>query len=64
MVTRKEIQNDKRRIKYMSILGTLILLAVLYVGVGFLQCRVVAKTKGEVFKLDWRKLITWPKDVF
>ncbi len=48
----------------MSILGTLILLAVLYVGVGFLQCRVVAKTKGEVFKLDWRKLITWPKDVF
>ncbi len=48
----------------MTTLLCLILLAAVYVGVGYFRCKGVAKKNGEVFKLDWKQLLTWPKDLF
>ena len=42
----------------------LLLLAIIYVGAGFLVTYTKAQSNDNVFDTDWEKILTWPKDVF
>jgi len=48
----------------MGIIITLLVLAGLYVGAGFLVTLVNAKGRDDEFKVEWDKILRWPKDVF
>jgi len=47
-----------------NMLTFLILLAVFYVGVGYIVGKINAKHRGdEKYKIDWVEVITWPKEL-
>jgi len=48
----------------MAVIITLIVLAGLYVGAGFLVGLVNAKARDDEFTVDWVQILRWPKDVF
>jgi len=48
----------------MWLIYTLLILGILYIGVGCLVQYVNAKSRDDDFKLDWMKIIKWPKFVF
>jgi len=47
-----------------AVFWTLVILAGLYVGVGFLATFINAQSKDDEFKVDWAAIMKWPKDVF
>lgn len=48
----------------MWIIVLLLVIGVLYVGAGFLVTFVNAQSRDDKFKVDWNKILTWPKLVF
>ena len=48
----------------MVLLIILLAVGILYVGAGFLATYINAQSKDDEFKVDWNKILTWPKDVF
>ena len=41
-----------------------LVLAVLYVGAGFAVTYINAKSRDDEFKIDWMKILKWPRAVF
>jgi len=45
-------------------MATIIVLAGVYVGAGFLTTFQKSKLKKEEFKVDWTDILKWPVDIF
>ena len=41
-----------------------LVLAVLYVGVGFIVTYANAASKDDEYEVNWDEILSWPKDVF
>jgi len=47
-----------------TLLTIALVLAVLYVGAGFVVTYVNGYARGDTFKINWKAILTWPKGVF
>jgi hypothetical protein len=64
MVTQKETSKNEKENYNMWLFWTLLIVGVLYVGIGFLVTFINAQGRGDTFKVNWSEILRWPKSVF